>query len=246
MPLQYLIQITFQPVCPQPALGHQVIPPPSTGFHISWTSQHSLPPISPAHLLVEVCSTISLVHQPICIYLQSLLRVHSVLSYGSVQRVLRNTRPSTEPWRALPGTGFCHWSQPFQLSTFSSTSFPIKSTLHKFSNYDVVHQAWFPLLLFFRILNSTTLWWRLLPTPTSSISLFSFLIPAVAGHLPPWVLHHQCQECIPETSFIAYGPLCCPLQKTSWWFKKHLCTNPANLSESEVTSKQKLLSTIVS
>lgn len=161
---------------------------------------------------VEGCNTISLVPQPSRVYLQSLPRVHSVLSYGSVLRVLRNTRPSTEPWRALPGTGFCHWSQPFQPSSFSFTSLPVKSTLLQFLNYDViqnrwkqqhphpsphsqishliteisrVHQAWFPLLLFFKILNSPVSWATLLPTPTSSISLSLFLIPALAGHLPP-------------------------------------------------------------
>lgn len=178
------------PACPSSTcFGHQVILP---------QVQDSTFPTVELHNILFHPSTISSVHQPSWGYLQSLLRVHSVLSYGSVLRALRNIRPSTEPWRALPGTGLCHWSQPSQPRSFSSTSKPIKPTLHQLFKYDVmwdswnqqhpqlsphprvshliaetsrVHQAWFPLLLFFRILNSTISRPRLLPTPTFSSSL---------------------------------------------------------------------------
>lgn len=85
--------------------------PPSAGLSLSflWLNFTTFPstPLTSSPSYGRLFNH-SLVQQPSQVYLQSLLRVHSVLSYSSILRVLRIPKPSTEPWRALPGTGFCH------------------------------------------------------------------------------------------------------------------------------------------
>lgn len=85
--------------------------PPSAGLSLSflWLNFTTFPstPLSSSPSYGRLFNH-SLVQQPSQVYLQSSLRVHSVLSYSSILRVLRIPKPSTEPWRALPGTGFCH------------------------------------------------------------------------------------------------------------------------------------------